>query len=160
MSSILPDFFIHTSVKRIQAKGYEDDKSEAAMKNSDTAMLQVDFAENYTCTPQDEVQSAQSKQNQITLFTSVMWFRENTKCEAIISDHLKHDKTPIVVFMDQLFSLKNPDINTIKVWSDGHNSQFKNKYVIGSLDLLSKNMILTLFRISVLHAMTRDLLTA
>ena len=57
-----------------------------------------------------------------------------------------------------LFSLKNPDINTIKVWSDGHNSQIKNKYVIGSLDLLSKNMILTLFRISVLHAMARDLL--
>ena len=87
-----------------------------------------------------------------------MWFRENIKCEVIISDHLKHNKTPIV-FMDQLFSLKNPDINTIKVWSDGHNSQFKNKYVIGSLDLLSKNMILT-FRISVLHAMARDLLTA
>ena len=66
MSSILPDFFIHTSAKRIQATGYEDDKSEAAMKNSDTAMLHVDFAENYTCTPQDEVQSAQWKQNQIT----------------------------------------------------------------------------------------------
>ena len=40
--------------------------------------------------------------------------------------------------MDQLFSLKNPDINTIKVWSDGRNSQFRNKYVMGSLDLLSK----------------------
>ena len=67
-----------------------------------------------------------------------MWFRENIKCEVIINDHLKHDKTPIGVFMDQLFSLKNPDINTIKVCSDRPNSQFKNKYVMGSLDLLSK----------------------
>ena len=114
LSSILPDFFIHTFVKRKQAKSYEDDKSEAGMKNPNTAMLQVDFAENYTCTAQDEVQSAHQH------------------------DHLKHGKTPIVVFMDQPFSLKNPDINTIKVWSDGPNSQFKNKYVIGSLDLLSK----------------------
>ena len=137
-SSILPDFFKHTFVKRKQAKSYEHDKSEATMKYASIAMLQVDFAENYMGTAQDEVQSAHSKQNQITLFTSVMWFRENIKCEVIISDHLKHDKTPIVVFMGQLFSLKNADINTIKVWSDRPNSQFKNKYVLGSLDLLSK----------------------
>ena len=32
-------------MRRKQAKSYEDDKSEAAMKNSNTAMLQVDFAE-------------------------------------------------------------------------------------------------------------------
>ena len=99
-------------MKRKQAKSYEDDKSEAAMKNSNTAKLQVDFAENYMCTAQDEVQSAHWKQNQITLFTTVMWFRENIKCEVIISDHLKHDKTPIVVFMDQLFSLKKKQILT------------------------------------------------
>ena len=67
LSSILPDFFIHTFVKRKQARSYEDDKSDATMKNSNTAMLQVDFAENYTCTAQDEVQSAHwRKQNQIT----------------------------------------------------------------------------------------------
>ena len=121
-------------MRRKQAKSYEDDKSEVAMKNSNTAMLQVDFAENFA---EDEVQSALWKQNQITLFTSVMWFSENIKCDVTISDHLKHDKTPIV-FMGQLFYLKNPDINTIKIWSDGPNSQFKNKYVMGSLDLLSK----------------------
>ena len=125
-------------MKRKQAKSYEDDKSEAAIKNSNTAMLQVDFAENYTCIAQDKVQSTHWKQNQITLFSSVMWFRENIKCEVITSDHLKHDKTPIFVFMDQLFSFKNLDINTMKVWSDRPNSQFKNKYVMGSLDLLSK----------------------
>ena len=39
---------IYTFVKRKQAKSYKGDKSEAAMKNSNTAMLQVDFTENYT----------------------------------------------------------------------------------------------------------------
>ena len=56
-------------MRRKQAKSYEDDKSEAAMKNSNTAMLQVDFAENYMRTVQDEVQSEHWKQNQITLFS-------------------------------------------------------------------------------------------
>ena len=69
LNSILPDFFIHTFVIRKQAKSYEDDKSGADMKNSNTAMLQVDFAENYMSTAQDEIQSAHWKQNQITLFT-------------------------------------------------------------------------------------------
>ena len=48
-------------MKRKQAKSYEEDKQEALMKNSNTVMIQVDFAENYTCTAQDEVQSAHWK---------------------------------------------------------------------------------------------------
>ena len=73
LSSILPDFFMNTFVKRKQAKRYEDEKSEAAMKNSNTAMLQVDFADNYMCTAQDEVQSAHWKQNQY------QWCRGNSE---------------------------------------------------------------------------------
>ena len=138
MCTIFLDFFIHSFVKRKQAKSYEEDKQEALMKNSNTVMIQVDFAENCTCASQDEVQSAHWKQNQTTLFTSVFWFRENTQCDVIISDHLKHDKTPIVVFMDELFSKKPADATTVKVWSDGPSNQFKNKYVMGSLDKLSR----------------------
>ena len=96
------------------------------MKNSNTVMTKVDFAENYTCAAQDEVQSAYWKQNQITLFTSVLSFREKTQCEVIISDHLKHDKIPIVVIMDELFSKKPANATTVKVWSDGPSNQFKN----------------------------------
>ena len=127
---IFPDFFIHSFAKRKQAKSYEEDKQEFLMKHLNTVMIQVDFAENYTCAAQNEVQSAYWKQNQITLFTSVMWFRENTQCEFILSDHLKHDKTPTVVFMDELLSKKPADATTVKVWSDGPvSNQLKNKYV-------------------------------
>ena len=108
------------------------------MKNSNTVMIQVDFAENYTCAAQDEVQSAHQKQNQITLFTSGLWFRENTQCQVIISDHLKHEKTPIIVFMDELFSKKPVDATTVKVGSDRPRNHFKNKYVMGSFDKRSR----------------------
>ena len=93
------------------------------MKTSNT----VDFTENYACAAQDELQSAHWKQNQITLFTSVLWCRENTQCEVIINDLLKHDKTPVVVFMGELFSKKPDDAITVKVWSDGPSNQFRNK---------------------------------
>ena len=66
----LGSIFFHTYIcEKKTSKSYEDDKSEAAMKNSNTAMLQVDFAENYMSTVQDEVQSEHWKQNQITLFS-------------------------------------------------------------------------------------------
>ena len=48
LCNILPEFFIHSFVKRKQAKSYEEDKIEALMENSDTLMLQIDFAENFT----------------------------------------------------------------------------------------------------------------
>ena len=139
LRTILPDFFLDSFVKRTQAKSYEKDKQEALMKNSIAVMMQVYFVENCICTAQDEIQSVLWKQNHITLFTSVLWFRQNTQCKVIISDHLKHDKTPIVVLMDELFSKKTDDATTVKVWSDGTNNQFKKKYVImGSLDKLSR----------------------
>ena len=72
LCKIFPDFLINSFVKRKQAKSYEESKQEVLMKNSSTVMTQVDFAENYTCATQDEVQSAHWEQNQITLFTSVV----------------------------------------------------------------------------------------
>ena len=38
LCTIFPDFFIHSFVKRRQAKSYEEDKKEALMKNSNTVM--------------------------------------------------------------------------------------------------------------------------
>ena len=72
LCKIFPDFLIHSLLKRKQAKSYEEDKQEALMKKSNTVMIQVDFAENFICAAQDEVQSAHWKQNQINLFTSVL----------------------------------------------------------------------------------------
>ena len=89
----------------------------------------MDFAENNACTAQDEVQSANWKQAQITLYTSVAWFRSDSFLHVIISDNLKHDNT--VVKMSE-------NVHFLKVWTDGPNSQFKNKCVMGATEMLSE----------------------
>ena len=61
LCTIVPNFSIHSFVKRKQAKSYEKDKQEDLMKNSNTVIIKLDFAENYICAAQDEVQSAHWK---------------------------------------------------------------------------------------------------
>ena len=144
LTKIVPPFLIHCFVKRKQAESYENDKSEAIEEKSETMMLQVDFAENFTCVAQDEVQSAHWKQNQITLFTSVAWFRGSIQSEVIASDNLKHDKTAVIVFMDELLSKTPKEAGKVKIWSDGPNSQFKNRFVMRTLKFLSKKHTITI----------------
>ena len=76
LAEIVPPFLIHCFVKR-KFLSYEEDKLEALMEQSKT-MLQIDFAENFTCLAQDEVQSTHWKQNQITLFFCQMVSRQDT----------------------------------------------------------------------------------
>ena len=52
LCTIFPNFSIHSFVKRKQAKSYEKDN---------TVIIKLDFAENYICAAQDEVQSAHWK---------------------------------------------------------------------------------------------------
>ena len=54
-------------------------------------VLQMDYAENYTCKSQDEVQSAHWNQAQVTLNTSVSWFRNQIIPHVIISDTHQHN---------------------------------------------------------------------
>lgn len=55
---ILPEFHKHSFVKRQQADSFEADKAEAEQSNNIVAVLQIDFAENFVCEAQDEIQSA------------------------------------------------------------------------------------------------------
>ena len=71
IESIATKFFKHCFVKRLQSKSYEADKAKSANPDSDTAVLQMNFADNFTCMAQDEVQSAHWNQAQVTLFTAV-----------------------------------------------------------------------------------------
>lgn len=55
---ILPDFLKHSHVKRCQAATFESDTEEVRQSNGKVALVQLDFAEGYTCQAQDEIQSA------------------------------------------------------------------------------------------------------
>lgn len=57
---ILPQFLEHCFGKRSQAKTYRDQHKEVTNDSFPikTALLQIDFSENYKCVSQDEIQSA------------------------------------------------------------------------------------------------------
>ena len=107
--------------------------------------MQIDFAENYACTAQDKVQSTNWKQAQKTLYISVAWFRSDIFLHVIISDKLKHDKYTVVVNLSKVLKYKPKNVCFLKVWIDGSNSQFKNKYVMGA-----KEMLLEMYNIKII----------
>ena len=137
IAEITPKFLKHCCIKRRQAKSYEDDKQIANMPESTMMMLQMDFAENFKCVAQDEVQTAHWNQSQVTLFTTVRWYCGDIHSEVIVSDCLKHGKMAIIVFLDELLKRKPINVSEVKIWTDGPLSQFKNKYVMSALNFLS-----------------------
>lgn len=54
----LPKICSQVFVKEKQAESYQQDKEQAQPSESTTCSLQMDFSENFTCTFQDEIQSA------------------------------------------------------------------------------------------------------
>ena len=100
----LPSFLEHVFVKRQQARIF---KEKIEHLTEEEAVVQVDFAENFSCKYQGEVQSAHWSQDQVTLFTAAIWTKsgdKNSCCEShvIVSDDLKHNKTSVAVFISKV----------------------------------------------------------
>ena len=88
----IPQFLIHCFINKRQTSAFANARAEAQMDGSRTAILQIDFAENFTCVPQDEVQSAYYNRAQVTLFTSYLWFRNESRGFVVASDTRSHTK--------------------------------------------------------------------
>ncbi|CAH3188775.1 unnamed protein product [Porites lobata] len=89
------------------ATWYQIFKEKIEHLTEEEAVVQVDFAENFSCKYQGEVQSAPWSQDQVTLFTVAIWTKsgdKNSCCEShvIVSDDLKHDKTSVAVFISKV----------------------------------------------------------
>lgn len=64
--SIYIKFLKHSYVKREQEKAFTADRKRVnSDQHLDEALLQIDFAENYKCECQDEVQQAHYNQKQV-----------------------------------------------------------------------------------------------
>lgn len=127
----LPQFLQHHFVKRNQEKMFQSDKKKAC---STHLVVQCDFSENYTCSYQQEVQSAHWKQSQVTVFTVCIWDGSEIKSYAIVSDNLIHDKTTAISYLctaiDDAIQVGTSEIS---IWSDGPSSQFKNRFIVSIL---------------------------
>ena len=141
-ASAIPKFLKHCSINRQQTESYQHNKEEAQSFGSNTMTLQMDFAANYAFITQDEVQSSHWNQVLITLYTSLAWFRSDIFLHVIINHNLKHDKYPVVVYLLEILKYKPENVHFLKVWTDRPNSQFKNKYLMGAIEMLSEKKTL------------------
>ena len=130
--SKLPNFLSHVFLKREQASYFQYKLLSVGEKS---AVVQVNFSENFTLKDQGEIQSAYWDQEQLTLFTISIWTKSIQSSIAIVSDDLDHDKTAVLVFMNRLLQRVKDEfnVNVVDVFSDGASSQFKNQYIFHSL---------------------------
>lgn len=101
---------------------------------SKECVVLADFAENYTFTIQDEIQSYHWNNQQATIHPFVYYYKNDANvCHrnlCIISDHLVHDTVAVYTFQKHLIDdIKNiaPSVEKVIYFSDGSSSQYKNK---------------------------------
>ncbi|XP_060564869.1 uncharacterized protein LOC132724071 [Ruditapes philippinarum] len=98
-------------------------------------LAHMDFAENFSCTAADEVQSAYWNQNSITLHPVVVYFRDNGELKHInyvfVTDDIGHNIGSVYTFIKKLIlDLKQTlkcNLRKVYYWTDGPSSQYKNK---------------------------------
>ncbi len=132
---LAPSFARHHFIKQRSAAFSQHLKAVASPSN---IVLQIDFAENFTCKFQDEIQSAHWKQKQVTVFTACLWNgSEKPLSYVVVSDnHEKHDKYAVVAYIVQVlrcYQLDSGAIIELNVVSDGPSSQMKNRYIFSIL---------------------------
>lgn len=129
-------FKLHSFVKNIQSDCFQNTKEGLT---SEKAVIQIDFAENYALISQDEIQSAHWSHAQVTLFTCCIWTTDKLHSLVIVSDELNHNKYTVHLFLQKIFEyIKSfsDNITYLYIFSDNCAAQFKNRYVMASMNSL------------------------
>lgn len=83
----------------------------------------------------------------MTIFTCALWTREVTGRQlAIVSNDLCHDKHSVLIYLEEIFSLirsEYPHITSVRMFSDGCASQFKNKWIVSLVVRTSLSLTVT-----------------
>ena len=105
--------------------------------------VQMDFAENYSCSHSSEIQSAYYSKPQVTLHPVVVHY--NTTNNAIThksfvftSDVTTHDSAAVIAVIGMLIpELKaiDPNLSCVHYVTDSPTSQYRNKYMIKTISL-------------------------
>lgn len=98
-------------------------------------IAQMDFAENFTCSTADAVQSAYWNATTITLHPVVIYYREAAELKHInyvfVSDDLGHNIGSVYAFLKRLIpevrESLNSELKKVYYWTDGPSSQYRNK---------------------------------
>lgn len=129
-------FKLHSFVKKVQSDYFQNIKEGLT---NEKAVIQIDFAENYALISQDEIQSAHWSHAQVTLFTCCIWTTDKLHSLVIVSDELSHNKYTVHLFLQKIFEYiksVSDDITYLYIFSDNCAAQFKNRYVMASMNSL------------------------
>lgn len=136
------DYFI-TKLKKLIPHHYISNQQSDFIKNKKASLrttevlVQLDFAENYSCEIQNAAQSYHWNKNQVTIHPLVVYYKTPDGGElrhynyVIISESLHHDTTAVHLFITKMMKFLTENLPTpiTKVYyvSDGAASQYKNK---------------------------------
>jgi hypothetical protein len=135
LKCILPNFVVHQRIKNVQHNAYNKIKTDCSHSQ---ILFQFDFAENFNCLFQDEIMAAHWNNQMVTLFTCCIWNGNSVPVHCVVvSDVLDHNKIQIAAYILKIFEIYVTDSVTINFFSDGPASQFKNRYMLSLIQLLS-----------------------
>lgn len=122
---------VHDFISRQQTNFFNKLKEELS---EGEFIITFDFAENYAFIKQNSVQSFHWNNNQATVFTIVMYYREdekvNHKSMVVISDDLRHNTVAVYAYQNIIIQyIKDTfkDIRKIYYFTDGASQHFKNR---------------------------------
>ena len=104
-------------------------------------IVQLDFAENFSCRSHEEVQSAYFNMTSVTLHPTVVYWKNESgdlthKSFVTVSDEMSHKSSTVLAFLDDLIpELKKIDdqLTVIHYWSDSPSSQYRNKFMFDAI---------------------------
>ena len=136
---------LHYIANKLQTEAYNACQLTVTAADSNTAVVQMDFSENFSCVYQGEVSSAHWKTNSVTLYTVMIWFTDQSISTVLLSDNNDHDKTLVVPYT--VYVLKyirehfGDNVHDIEIWTDGPSSQFRNKYIFTFIGITLPQLI-------------------
>ena len=103
----------------------------------DQVVVQIDFAENYTCQTLEEVQSAYWNASMVTIHPAVTYYPsedglQSHKSRVFVSDELGHTSATVYAFLRELIpNLKAmlPNLKHVHYYTDSPTSQYRNKTI-------------------------------
>ena len=102
---------------------------------ADSAVMQVDFSENYENMQKRSIQSAYFGHQNFSIYTACVWYAvdETLQCKSfcVVSDQLEHTKyvahkaNCLIIELIRGFV---PKLDHLHIWSDGCAQQFKSRF--------------------------------
>ena len=114
LTLMVPSFLQHFFIKQKQSESYMKLKEQVETDES-TAVLQTDFAENYSTFWQDKVQSAQWHKNQIIVFTAAVWESVGCILAVVLSEDCSYLRDCVIVFLQGLIEKNSLGVGNVNM---------------------------------------------